>query len=68
VTSAEYHGADSILTARVGQESLLLRAPGKLHLGAGAAVRLAWDPASMHLFDAATEARVDSGQASRLAA
>ena len=68
VTSAEYHGADSILTARVGQESLLLRAPGKLHLGAGAAVRLAWDPASMHLFDAATEARVDSGQAPRLAA
>jgi sn-glycerol 3-phosphate transport system ATP-binding protein len=68
VTSAEYHGADTILTARVGQESLLLRAPGKLHLGAGAPVRLAWDPASVHLFDAASEARVDTGQALRLAA
>ena len=68
VTSAEYHGADTILTARVGEESLLLRAPGKLNLGAGAVVRLRWDPASVHVFDAATEARVDTGQALPLAA
>jgi len=65
VTSAEYHGADTILTARVGQESLLLRAPGQLRLGAGASVRLGWDPASVHLFDAASGARVDAGQAVR---
>ena len=68
VTSAEYHGADTILTARVGEESLLLRAPGKLHLATGAAVRIAWDPASVHLFDAESEARVDTGQALPLAA
>jgi sn-glycerol 3-phosphate transport system ATP-binding protein len=68
VTSAEYHGADTIVTARVGAESLLLRAPGKLHLGAGATVRLKWEPASVHLFDSATEARVDAGQALPLAA
>jgi sn-glycerol 3-phosphate transport system ATP-binding protein len=68
VTSAEYHGADTILAARVGAESLLLRAPGKLHLGAGAPVRLSWAPASVHLFDTATEARVDTGQAPPLAA
>jgi len=63
VTSTEYHGADTILTARVGQESLLLRAPGQLRLGAGAAVHLGWDAGSAHLFDSASGARVDAGQA-----
>jgi sn-glycerol 3-phosphate transport system ATP-binding protein len=63
VTSTEYHGADTILTARVGAESLLLRAPGQVRLAAGAAVRLGWEPASLHLFDAASGLRVDAGQA-----
>ena len=57
VTSAEYHGADTVLTARVGEESVLVRAPGQLALGAGARVRLAWKPDSVHLFDSATGAR-----------
>ncbi|MGE5336477.1 MAG: ABC transporter ATP-binding protein [Gemmatimonadota bacterium] len=65
VTSAEYHGADTILTARVGQESLLLRAPGQLRLGSGAPVRLGWDADAVHLFDAAGGLRVDPGQAVR---
>jgi sn-glycerol 3-phosphate transport system ATP-binding protein len=63
VTSAEYHGADTIVTARVGHESLFLRAPGQLRLGAGAAVRLGWDPEAVHLFDSASGARVDASQA-----
>jgi sn-glycerol 3-phosphate transport system ATP-binding protein len=57
VTSAEYHGADTVLTAQVGQESLLVRAPGALALGAGARVRLGWDAGSLHLFDANTGVR-----------
>ncbi|HEU4645748.1 MAG TPA: ABC transporter ATP-binding protein [Burkholderiales bacterium] len=57
VTSAEYHGADTILTVRVGEESLLARAPGRVVLGAGAAVRLGWEPGDMHLFDAASGRR-----------
>jgi len=65
VTSSEYHGADTILTAQVGQESLLLRAPGQLRLRAGAAVRLGWDPQSLHVFDAASGRRVDQGHAAR---
>jgi sn-glycerol 3-phosphate transport system ATP-binding protein len=63
VTSTEYHGADTILTARVGAESLLLRVPGQVRLAAGEAVRLGWEPASLHLFDAASGLRVDAGQA-----
>ncbi len=58
VTSAEYHGADTILTTRVGREALLLRAPGQLRLPAGTAVRLGWDAESVHLFDSATSTRV----------
>jgi sn-glycerol 3-phosphate transport system ATP-binding protein len=63
VTSAEYHGADTILTTRVGQESLLLRAPGRLRLAGGAVVRLGWEPGSVHVFDAANGMRVDQGRA-----
>ncbi|MFZ5541706.1 MAG: ABC transporter ATP-binding protein [Pseudomonadota bacterium] len=68
VTNAEYHGADTIITARVGRESVLARAPGHLRLAAGAIVRLAWDPSSVHVFDAATGARADLGQSLMLAA
>ena len=58
VVSAEYHGADTILTARVGEQTLLVRAPGRVEAGPGAAVRLGWATAATHLFDAATGARV----------
>ena len=65
VTSAEYHGADTILTVRVGAESLLLRAPGRLHMAAGAPARLGWDDDAVHLFDAASGLRVDGDQPAR---
>jgi sn-glycerol 3-phosphate transport system ATP-binding protein len=63
VTSAEYHGADTVLAVRVGEESLFVRAPGRLRLGEGAAVRLGWERGATHLFDAASGARVDLDQA-----
>ena len=62
VSNAEYHGADTILTVQVGAESLLARAPGRVELGEGAAVRLGWEPGDMHLFDAASGARIDLRQ------
>jgi sn-glycerol 3-phosphate transport system ATP-binding protein len=58
VTSSEYHGADTILTVRIGEETLFMRAPGQLAQAAGTPVRLAWKPASLHLFDSATGARL----------
>jgi sn-glycerol 3-phosphate transport system ATP-binding protein len=57
VTSAEYHGADTVLTVQVGQESLLVRASGRLSLASGAPVHLAWAPESIHIFDASTGVR-----------
>jgi sn-glycerol 3-phosphate transport system ATP-binding protein len=69
VTSSEYHGADTILTVQVGDESLLMRAPGQLAQAAGTPVRLAWKPESLHLFDEATGMRAaEERQPARLAA
>jgi sn-glycerol 3-phosphate transport system ATP-binding protein len=59
VSSTEYHGADTILNVRVGEESLLVRAAGRVEVAAGAAVRLRWPEAAMHVFDAGSGARVD---------
>ena len=52
VISAEYHGADTVVTARVGGELVLVRAPGQVALATGAQVRLGWEPDAVHLFDA----------------
>ena len=52
VTSAAYHGADTIVTARVGEEQLLVRAPGEVKLAPGSQVRLGWEPGAVHIFDA----------------
>src|SRR5512146_404269 len=59
VTSAEYHGADTVLAVRVGEESLFVRAPGRLRLGEGTLVRLGWEAGATHLFDAASGVRID---------
>jgi sn-glycerol 3-phosphate transport system ATP-binding protein len=61
VISAEYHGADTVVTARVGEEQLLVRAPGQVALAAGAAVRLGWEPGAVHVFDAANGKRAALG-------
>jgi sn-glycerol 3-phosphate transport system ATP-binding protein len=57
VTSAEYHGADTVLTAKIGNASLLVRAPGQVALAAGASVRLGWEQESVHLFESASGTR-----------
>jgi sn-glycerol 3-phosphate transport system ATP-binding protein len=69
VSSSEYHGADTILTVRVGEETLFLRTPGQLTLAPGTPVGLGWDLESLHLFDTASGARTDeAGQPARRAA
>jgi len=52
VQSAEYHGADTIVTARIGEASLLVRAAGEVALAPGSQVRLGWEPGAVHIFDA----------------
>ena len=57
VQSAEYHGADTIVTARIGDAALLIRAPGEVTLAPGSQVRLGWEPGAVHIFDAQTGVR-----------
>jgi sn-glycerol 3-phosphate transport system ATP-binding protein len=63
VSSAEYHGADTVLTVQVGEESFLVRAPGRVALEAGAAVRLGWTADALHVFDAGSGARIQLDRA-----
>ena len=51
VTSAEYHGADTIVMAQVNGASLLVRAPGQVQIAAGSQVRLGWEREAVHIFD-----------------
>jgi sn-glycerol 3-phosphate transport system ATP-binding protein len=55
VTAAEYHGADTIVTAQVNGASLLVRTPGQVDLATGSQVKLGWEPAAVHIFN--TEGR-----------
>jgi sn-glycerol 3-phosphate transport system ATP-binding protein len=57
VVAVEYLGADTIVTSRAGSETIALRAAGRLGLQPGAAVRIAWAPDSVHLFDRASGKR-----------
>jgi ABC-type sugar transport system ATPase subunit len=63
VSSAEYHGADTALTVQVGEESILVRAPGRVAHGDGAAVRLGWAADALHVFEADSGARILLDQA-----
>ncbi len=60
VTSSEYHGADTILTVRVGEETFFAREPGQLALPVGSKVRIAWKPEAQHVFDSRSGVRVDA--------
>jgi sn-glycerol 3-phosphate transport system ATP-binding protein len=51
VTSADYHGADTIVTAQVNGASLLVRAPGQVDLPPGSQIKLGWAPQDVHIFD-----------------
>ena len=59
VVAVEYLGADSIVLCAAGAETIAVRAPGRVQLVPGAAVRLGWDPDAVHLFEAASGRRLD---------
>src|SRR5208282_1239475 len=59
VAGVEYLGADSIVSARVGNETVAVRVAGAVELDAGQPLRLAWRPAAVHLFEVKSGARVE---------
>ena len=60
VENIEYLGADSIVACRAGTEALTVRLPRAAHLAPGAGVKLSWNPAAAHYFDAATCCRLEA--------
>ena len=57
VESVEYLGADSLVAAQSPGGAVLVRVPGHASVGAGEAVRIAWDKDREHHFDARTGGR-----------
>jgi sn-glycerol 3-phosphate transport system ATP-binding protein len=58
VISAEYLGADTVLSCDVRGQTVLARLPGRVTTAPGTEVHLAHDPADAHRFDAATGHRL----------
>lgn len=57
--SADYLGADSIVTARIGQQTLVVRVPGRARVDEGERVGLVWPDDALHVFDVETGRRAD---------
>ena len=58
VTSVEYLGADSLVEARIADQPLIVRVPGKIGLDEGQTIGLDWDSDHEHFFDTATGKRL----------
>ena len=59
LVAADYLGADTIVTARLGGQSLLVRVPGRVRIAQGERAALSWTPEAIHLFDATSGRRAE---------
>jgi sn-glycerol 3-phosphate transport system ATP-binding protein len=58
VTAVEYLGSEALVTCSIGNQTILARTRGDDTPPIGATVGLTWDAAALHVFDAASGARV----------
>ncbi|MEP6941812.1 MAG: ABC transporter ATP-binding protein [Betaproteobacteria bacterium] len=59
VSAVEYLGADSLLSCRIGSQTLVARVAGRLALARGDAVTLTWAAGALHFFDGANGHRIE---------
>ena len=59
----DYLGADTIITARIGGQSLLVRVPGRVRITDGERATLGWAPEASHLFDTTSGLRAEAREA-----
>jgi len=59
VQSAEYLGADTVVTCACGNQTLTARVPGKATFAPGTTIYAGWRPQNLHFFDAATGMRCE---------
>lgn len=63
LVNAEYLGADTIVTAQIGSQSLLVRAAGRMRVAEGQAVRLGWRSPDAHVFETQSGRRIEGREA-----
>ncbi len=59
VLTSEYFGADTIVTCRIGTQTLQVKIAGRSDFGEGAAIQLSLPPAALQFFDKCTGLRQD---------
>ena len=63
LVNAEYLGADTIVTARIGTQSLLVRVSGRVRVDAEQPVYLGWRSPDVHVFDTRSGSRMEGREA-----
>ncbi|KKJ76464.1 ABC transporter ATP-binding protein [Kiloniella litopenaei] len=59
LVSADYLGADTVVTARINDQEILVRTPGKVTIAEPVSTRLQWHEEAVHIFDKSTGKRND---------
>ena len=59
VTSCDYLGADTIVSAQIGAQEVLVRTPGRSGLASGETIGLTWSEADTHVFNSRNGHRED---------
>jgi sn-glycerol 3-phosphate transport system ATP-binding protein len=63
LVNAEYLGADTIVTARIGTQSLLVRVAGRVRVAAEQPVYLGWRSRDAHVFETQSGNRMEGREA-----
>ena len=58
VAASEYHGADTQIETRVGEETVVVRVDGRAAVVPGESVHLSWEPDATHWFDLSSGRRI----------
>ncbi|MGJ3261523.1 MAG: ABC transporter ATP-binding protein [Rhodospirillales bacterium] len=63
LVSADYLGSETIVAARIGDQNILVQAPGHVRVPEPVWARVAWNTENVHVFDAGSGRRDDSVRA-----
>jgi sn-glycerol 3-phosphate transport system ATP-binding protein len=59
VAAVEYLGADTLVDTRIGDQSFIVRLPGRAAVNVADRVNIRWEPPAAHWFDLSTQCRID---------
>jgi sn-glycerol 3-phosphate transport system ATP-binding protein len=59
IVAAEYLGADTQIETRIGDNTVMVRAPGRVSAGPGETIYLAWTAGDAHWFELSSGCRVE---------